>query len=30
MKGISTQGYEHTQQVWNIMEKKTIGCYHDT
>ena len=30
MKGISDQDYEHTQQVWNIMKKKTLGCYHDT
>ena len=30
MKGISGQGYEHAQQVWNTMEKKTLGCYHDT
>ena len=29
MKGISDQGYEHAQQVWNIIEKKTLGCYHD-
>ena len=30
MKGISDQDYEHAQQVWNIMEKKTLGCHHDT
>ena len=30
MKGISDQDYEHKQQVWNIMEKKTLGYYHDT
>ena len=30
MKGISDQGHEHVQQVWNTMEKKTLGCYHDT
>ena len=30
MKGISDQDYEHTQQIWNIMEKKALGCYHDT
>ena len=30
MKGISDQDYEHPQQVWNTMEKKTLGCYHDT
>ena len=30
MKGISDQDYEHAQQVWNTMERKTLGCYHDT
>ena len=30
MKGISDQDYEHAQQVWNTMEKKTLGCDHDT
>ena len=30
MKGISNQDYEHAQQIWNIMEKKTMGCYYDT
>ena len=30
MKGISDQDFEHAQQVWNAMEKKTVGCYHDT
>ena len=30
MKGISDQDYEHAQEVWNIMEKKILGCYHDT
>ena len=29
MRGISDQDYEHAQQVWNIMEKKTLGCFHD-
>ena len=29
MKGISDQDYEHAQQAWNTMEKKTLGCYHD-
>ena len=29
MNGISDQDYEHVQQVWNIMEKNTPGCYHD-
>ena len=30
IKGISDQDYEYTQQLLNIMEKKTLGCYHDT
>ena len=30
MKGISDQDFEHTQQVWNNMEKKTLGFCHDT
>ena len=30
MKGISDQDCEHAQQVWNTMEKNTLGCYHDT
>ena len=30
MKGISDQDHEHAQQVWNTMEKKALGCYHDT
>ena len=30
MKGIIDQDYEHAQQVWNIMEKKILGCYRDT
>ena len=30
MKGRSDQDYEHTQQVWNTMEKETLGCYHDS
>ena len=29
MKGISDQDYEHAQQAWNAIEKKTLGCYHD-
>ena len=29
MKGISDQDYEYAQQVWNTMEKNTLGCYHD-
>ena len=27
---ISDYDYEHAQQVWNTMEKKTLGSYHDT
>ena len=30
MKGVSDQDHEHAQQVWNIMEKKYLDCYHDT
>ena len=30
MKSISNQDHEHAQQVWNIMEKKILGCHHDT
>ena len=30
MRGISDQHCEHAQQVWNTMQKKTLGCYHDT
>ena len=30
MKGISDQDYEYAKQVWNIMEKKTLGCFHYT
>ena len=30
MKGISDQDHEHAQQVWNTMEKKTRGYYHNT
>ena len=30
MKGICDHDYEHAQQVWNTMEKKTLGCYHGT
>ena len=29
MKGFCDQDYKHAQQVWNTMEKKTLGCYHD-
>ena len=28
MKGIRDHDYE--QQIWNTMEEKTLGCYHDT
>ena len=30
MKDISDQDYEYAQQFWNTMEKKTLGCHHDT
>ena len=30
MKGISDKDHEHAQQVWYIIEKKTLGCNHDT
>ena len=30
MKGISDQDHAHVQQAWNTIEKKTLGCYHDT
>ena len=30
MKGISDEDHEHAQQVWNIVEKKTLGWYHNT
>ena len=30
MKSISGHDYEHAQQVWNTMEKKTLGHYHDS
>ena len=29
MKGISDHDYEPALQVWNSMEKKALGCYHD-
>ena len=29
MEDISNKDYEHAQQVWNIMDKKTLGSYHD-
>ena len=29
MKGIIGHDYEHAQQVWNTMEKKTPGCHHN-
>ena len=30
IKGISDQDHEHGEKVWNIMEKKTLCCYHNT
>ena len=30
MNSISDQDHEYAHQVWNIREKKTLGCYHDT
>ena len=30
IKGISDNDYENAQKVWKTMEKKTLGCYHDT
>ena len=30
MKSISGHDYEHAQQVWNTMKKKTLGHYHDS
>ena len=30
MKGISNQDHEHVEQAWNIMEKETLGCFHNT
>ena len=30
LKSISDQDYEHAKQVWNIIEEKILGCYHDT
>ena len=29
MKDISDKDYEHAQQVWDSMDEKTLGCYHD-
>ena len=29
MESISAEDYEHALQVWDIMEKKTLGCCHD-
>ena len=29
MKEISDKDYEHAQKVWNIMEEKTLGEYHN-
>ena len=30
MECISDQDYEHAQQLWNTIEKKILGSYHDT
>ena len=30
MKDISDQDHEHAEKIWNTMEKKTLGWYHDT
>ena len=30
MKGISDEDCEYAEQVWSTIEKKTVGCYHDT
>ena len=30
MKNISNRDCENAQQVWNTMEKKTVGCYQYT
>ena len=30
MKGISEKDYKHAQKVWDSMEEKTLGSYHDT
>ena len=30
MKDISHNDYKNAPQVWNIMEKKTLDCYHNT
>jgi hypothetical protein len=30
LKGISDKDYEHAQKVWDTMDEKTLGCYHDT
>ena len=29
MKIITDNDHEDAQQVWNTMEKKTLGCYRD-
>ena len=29
MKDINDQDYKNAQQVWNTMEKKALGCYHN-
>ena len=30
MKGISDEDYEHAEQVWNTMTKKTLSRYHNS
>ena len=30
MESISKEDYDHAQKVWNIMDEKTLGGYHDT
>ena len=30
MKGISDGDYEHARKVWNGIDEKTLGEYHDT
>ena len=30
MKDISHNDYKNAPQVWKIMEKKTLDCYHNT
>ena len=30
LKSISDQDHEQVEKIFNIMEKKILGCYHDT